>query len=79
MTLRSLLGGLALAGVLSGSLPSAASAQDESDALRAKYAEKLEKQFAKVVEWELDLAGAKKACASKNRPIIAYFTRSYAP
>lgn len=47
--------------------------------LETEYAKKLEKEFAKAVEWRLTLADAKKACQEKNIPIIAYFTRSYSP
>jgi len=50
----------------------------ESD-LEIEYAKKLEKKFSNAVEWQHELEAAKKASREKNIPIIAYFTRSYAP
>ncbi len=65
---------LALAALLV-TCPSVAQEND----LEAEYAKKLEKKFAKSVDWRQEIAAAKKACREKNVPIIAYFTRSYSP
>ena len=56
---------------------STAAAFDET--LEKNYAEKLEKPFVSTISWESSLAKARQLSAEKNLPIIAYFTRSYAP
>ncbi len=57
--------------------PQTASALDET--LEQNYAEKLKKPFVSAISWESSLEKAKQQSAEKNLPIIAYFTRSYAP
>ena len=51
----------------------------DPEKMQKNYDEKLAKAFAKVVPWQSSLAAAQKLAAEKNLPIIAYFTRSYAP
>ena len=57
--------------------PQTASALDET--LEQNYTEKLKKPFVSAISWESSLEKAKQQSAEKNLPIIAYFTRSYAP
>ena len=47
--------------------------------MQTNYDEKLAKAFAEAVPWQSSLEAAQKLAAEKNLPIIAYFTRSYAP
>ncbi len=51
----------------------------DDDPKEKNYQEKLQKPFVKAIPWENSLEEAKKKAAEKNLPIIAYFTRSYAP
>ena len=51
----------------------------DPEKMQKNYDEKLAKAFAKAVPWQSSLAAAQKLAAEKNLPIIAYFTRSYAP
>ncbi len=57
--------------------PQTATALDET--LEQNYSEKLKKPFVSAISWESSLEKAKQQSAEKNLPIIAYFTRSYAP
>lgn len=57
--------------------PQTATALDET--LEQNYMEKLKKPFVSAISWESNLEKAKQQSAEKNLPIIAYFTRSYAP
>ena len=57
--------------------PQTASALDET--LEQNYTEKLKKPFVSAISWESSLEKAKQQSAEKKLPIIAYFTRSYAP
>ena len=54
------------------------SASAQAD-LEEKYAEKLEKDFAKKIPWETSLEEAMKKSRETGKPIFGYFTRSYAP
>lgn len=47
--------------------------------LRDKYQAKLELPFVKAIGWQQSLESARKLSRENNLPIIAYFTRSYAP
>ena len=58
-----------------GVLAAAVSAGELAD----KYNKKLEKTFVAKVPWELDWAKAKAKAKAQNKPIFAFFTRSYAP
>lgn len=49
------------------------------ETLEQNYQEKLKKPFVSAIEWESSLEKAKQLAVEKNRPIIAYFTRSYSP
>ena len=46
--------------------------------LKARYEKKLAKDFIKKVKWERGLDEAMKQAKKKKKPILAYFTRSYA-
>ena len=45
--------------------------------LESLYAKKLELEFMNKVEWERSLQKAKERSFEGNKPIFAYFTRSY--
>ncbi len=49
------------------------------DELRARYEEKLKKDFLKEVKWQRSIKKARKLAKRKKKPILAYFSRSYAP
>ncbi len=49
------------------------------ETLEQNYQEKLKKPFATAIDWESSLEKAQQLAVEKNRPIIAYFTRSYSP
>lgn len=51
----------------------------EKDQLAAKYEAKLQLPFVEAIDWQLELANAKKKSQELSLPIVAYFTRSYAP
>jgi len=53
-------------------------AQDRAE-LEKRYEEKRKKKFVQHIEWVTNLEEAKKISQEKNLPILAYFTRSYAP
>ena len=75
MRLALLLGVLGLVGA-----PAPAAAQGPStDALRQNYQRKLEKPFVGKIEWVRTLAEAKERARAEGKPILGYFTRSYAP
>lgn len=67
--------------VLALALAAAAAAQEPpgKEALEANLARKLAKPFAKNAAWILDFEEAKRKAKELERPIFAYFTRSYAP
>ncbi|OUU23198.1 MAG: hypothetical protein CBC13_06260 [Planctomycetia bacterium TMED53] len=52
---------------------------NDEDRMEKNYQEKLKKTFVSAIAWEGTLEEAKKKALEKNMPIIAYFTRSYAP
>jgi len=56
-------------------LVAAAAAQD----LQANLDQKLAKPFVKNAAWITDFDEAKRKARELQRPIFAYFTRSYAP
>jgi len=60
-------------------LPKALIEGQDPEKMQKNYDEKLAKAFAKAVPWQSSLEAAQKLAAEKNLPIIAYFTRSYAP
>ncbi|HIG05655.1 MAG TPA: hypothetical protein EYQ08_08000 [Planctomycetes bacterium] len=53
-------------------------AQD-SEVMEKRYQEKRAKKFVQKIEWITSLDQAKAISKQKNLPILAYFTRSYAP
>lgn len=55
-----------------------AMAQDDAE-MEKNYQEKLQKKFVKKIEWVTSLEEAQKISEKKGLPILAYFTRSYAP
>jgi len=63
---------LGAASPLSGQMP------DEAT-LRRNYQEKLKKPFATNVAWEMSLEKAKERARAEGKPILGYFTRSFAP
>ncbi|MHC4549949.1 MAG: hypothetical protein ACYTEZ_14350 [Planctomycetota bacterium] len=56
-------------------LAAAATGQD----LAANLEQKLAQPFVKNAAWVTDFDAARKKAREANRPIFAYFTRSYAP
>lgn len=68
-------------GLLTGSLlllATAGWAQDDAQ-MEKNYQEKQKKPFVKKIEWVTNLSEARKISEKKGLPILAYFTRSYAP
>ena len=68
--------GLAFAGLLG--LVAIVAAQDQ-DAMKANYEAKLAKDFVKNATWITDYDKALNTAKAQNKPIFAYFSRSYAP
>jgi hypothetical protein len=50
-----------------------------SEEMEKRYQEKRAKKFVQKIEWVTSLDQAKAISKQKNLPILAYFTRSYAP
>lgn len=50
-----------------------------TEELEKRYQEKQAKKFVQKIEWVTSLEKAKAISKQKNLPILAYFTRSYAP
>ena len=50
-----------------------------NEELEKRYQEKQAKKFVQKIEWVTSLEQAKAVAKQKNLPILAYFTRSYAP
>lgn len=65
--------------VVSLLLVCAVSLSQGSDELEQRYQEKRAKKFVEKIEWVTSLEKAKAISKQKNLPILAYFTRSYAP
>lgn len=60
--------------------PIAAFAQSGSvGPLQEKYDKKLAEPFVKAVKWATTLEEARTRAREENKPIVGYFTRSYAP
>ncbi|GJM45460.1 MAG: hypothetical protein DHS20C21_23020 [Gemmatimonadota bacterium] len=73
---------LALAGAVVGMLlMGTAHAQYQADpaALEDNYQAKLKKDFITNGNWEQSIDGALAKAKAANKPVLAYFTRSYAP
>ncbi len=68
--------GFAFAGLLG--LAAIVAAQDQ-EAMKANYEAKLAKDFVKNATWITDYDKALETAKARNKPIFAYFTRSYAP
>ena len=68
--------GLAFAGLLG--LAATVAAQDQ-EAMKASYQAKLAKDFFKNATWITDYDSALESAKAQNKPIFAYFSRSYAP
>ena len=60
-------------------LVSSVSVAQGTEELEKKYQEKRAKKFVQKVEWVTSLDQAKAISKRENLPILAYFTRSYAP
>jgi len=62
-------------------MAAAASAQRQYDPeqMAKNYEEKLQKEFLKKIPWEHKLADALAKSKETKLPLLAYFTRSYAP
>ena len=73
----SLAGCLALC-LFSSAPPLSGQAPDEA-AMRRNYEEKLKKPFATKIAWETTLEKAKERARAEGKPILGYFTRSFAP
>ncbi|MDE0959984.1 MAG: hypothetical protein OSB09_04320 [Planctomycetota bacterium] len=65
--------------VVSLLLVCAVSLSQGSDELEQRFQEKRAKKFVEKIEWVTSLEKAKAISKQKNLPILAYFTRSYAP
>lgn len=59
--------------------PTFSIAQVDSVELEKRWNKKQQSSFLKFVSWERSLDSAKERASRDNRPIVAYFTRSYAP
>ncbi len=68
--------GFAFAGLLG--LAATIAAQDQ-EAMKASYQAKLDKDFVKNATWITDYDKALATAKARNKPIFAYFSRSYAP
>lgn len=64
--------------VLAGGAVSAF-AQDDNAALEKKKADKLAEAWVTAAPWVTDYAAAKAKAKETGKPIVAYFSRSYAP
>jgi len=60
-------------------IPSLSLAQGDQTALERRWKSKQAASFLKQVRWERTLDLAKTRARRDNLPIVAYFTRSYAP
>ncbi|MEE2883301.1 MAG: hypothetical protein VYD70_06200 [Planctomycetota bacterium] len=60
-------------------LPCVSLAQGDQGELERRFKSKQASSFLKQVSWEQTLASAKTRATRDNLPIVAYFTRSYAP
>ena len=49
------------------------------ETLEEKYEAKLLKPFVKKIEWQNKIDAAMELAKKRNRLVLAYFTRSYAP
>ena len=47
--------------------------------LQEKYEKKLTEPFVKAIRWATTLEEALERARKENKPILGYFTRSYAP
>jgi hypothetical protein len=54
-------------------------AQSDTAALQRKLDDKLKKEFVGKIEWARTLKEAKERAAREGKPILGYFTRSFAP
>jgi len=52
---------------------------DEQAELRAKYEEKIAKEFVSAGGWLLDYDEARAKAAEEGKLLFTYFTRSYSP
>src|SRR5262245_51408849 len=64
-----------LGGLLASALPAQEKSQDE---LKAQRTEKLAKEVFKQAPWTFDYDAARAEAKKTGKPILAYFTRSYA-
>lgn len=60
-------------------VPAVSHAQVSSSELEKRWKQKQDAAFLKHVTWERTLESAKTRARRDNLPIVAYFTRSYAP
>ncbi len=60
-------------------VPAVSHAQVSSSELEKRWKQKQDAAFLKHVTWERTLESAKTRAKRDNLPIVAYFTRSYAP
>ncbi len=58
---------------------SALTAQDERNPLEVNLEKKLASAFLTKAPWLTDYDAARKAAKESGKPILGYFTRSYAP
>ena len=59
--------------------PLQAQGSDEQAELRAKYEEKIAKDFVSYGAWQLDYDAVRAKAAEEGKLIFAYFSRSYSP
>jgi hypothetical protein len=72
-TITTLLGALLLTAALPAQTP-----EKTQDELKAQRAEKLAKEVFKLAPWTFDYDAARAEAKKTGKPILAYFTRSYA-
>jgi hypothetical protein len=69
----------AVATLIVGSFGRVAAAQEGQEGLKAKLDGKLAEEWVANGEWVTDYDLAKEKASKSGKPIVAYFTRSYAP
>jgi len=75
-THRTLVPALVCAAILSAPAPGQ---WDDAEKLEERYRAKLSKPFLDRIEWYRRLDPALAAAKEERKPLLAYFTRSYAP
>jgi len=70
---------MALSGVLAAGFATTAMAQESQESLQKKLDAKVAEPWVEAGGWSLDYEGTLAKAKESGKPIVAYFTRSYAP